>query len=264
MVVKDISATVIKPEKLEGISLQRRAAAIPNVQPDAAVETPVNVSVDSAALNAGNNQPRHKLNQVINLVNLLSEAKQSIGEMVDSVAGILEQVDSKDLPDQRRAVLEGEAKELAANVNQTVKRLSGSVGSLPDYSLGQLQPKVEEELRRALDVIFPPEDNKMDLGRINFSRKEAILETRVSVERVRTRLEELSAAIRESSEALKEVLAPEDEVALANASSAQASMRDIRQASELSRQTSAKIESNPAEALQSAGNVTKANFRLLE
>jgi len=261
MEVKNIDGTPTTIENPQPYNSQREASALPSVPP--LLEEPVKVSVNSQALE--NNGPRTRINQLINVINLVSDTERSVTQMLNSITGIIEQVEAKPLSPLRQQALEVEANSLAAGISEAVRALHASLttstAAIPNGDIGK---RVEETLRQALEVIFPPEKEALSPAKLSFSRKEAIIETRVSVERVRQRLDDLSQAIAESTKELKEAIAATEAVVSADSSASLASLRDVKQAAELSRETSKEIERRPDQALQSTGDFTKVNVQLLE
>ena len=246
-------------------SQQRTLSAIPSVQPPAYESEPVKVSVESGAKASGTPENLGRINQVINVVNYVNEATQSISELVNSIDGIVEQVvNRQDMTPQRREVLENEANQLAVEIQSTVKDLSASVKSFVPDEGDRVRSEIEERLGRALDIIFPPETSSLNVGAVKLSEREAIINTLANIARTRERVEALREAARESSEKVSEVLTAVDAVAAANLSAASASVRDVDMASRLAEEASLRIGKDPTSALQVVSHIPKAALQLLE
>jgi flagellin-like hook-associated protein FlgL len=223
-------------------------------QPD-----PVKVSVNG---NSNQADPRSNLNEVISVVNLAGDATGEIEKLVHSLKGIVDQVDSGNIPDNRRGALEGEAQQLADAVKDQLNRAAPD-GTRP-LAGDPIRVRLEETIGRQLDVVLP--DNAKDnlgLGQIHFSTKDAIIQTRVSVEEALQRLDQLKRSVSGGQDQLRTAAAALD-VGLQNREAARSTVRDVDAALKLTRNTHQEISEHPDEALNSIGGLEKRGPSLLQ
>lgn len=205
---------------------------------------------------------RQQANQVINGLNMVADATSEISKLVRSIEGIVDLVGKGDLPERRVQALEREANDLSSKIQELT---SSSNFNTPKAGQDQeIRRKVEEQLGRALDSIFPEDPAKeFGVGKISFSKKEIIISTATRVAEVRERIENLSSDVSKTQTVVESVVNSLD-VALQNSASAETSIRDVDQAVKLASETRLTIFGNPEDALRSVGNLNKSALGLLE
>ena len=263
MDVKDITNNKPLPEKISAPSAQRALNFIPSVRPSAAEVEPVTVSVAKTVSPGSDSEHWGKLNQVINVINVVSEATSSITKLVDSMSGIVEQAGKDNADPHRQKVLAEEANQLAEAIRSTAAKVPTE--GMPSLADDKIRIEVEQKLSRALEAIFSSDaEGQAGLGTIGFSSKQAIIDTGVKVAVLKQRIQELQVVVDEGSETLKRTVSSFEEVARENNEAAQVSIRDVNKASKLAEQTSLVIGKDPDGAWRSVGNITRTAIQLLE
>ncbi len=261
MEVKDFGKTQVSNEAVSYASYQRTASSIPSVKVASVPDESVEVSVESRD-SSGQNDLRTQLNQAINVVNVVSDAEKSLRQLVGSIDGIVDQADSEKSPANRIPVLEEEANSLVSAIKDIAQNTS--VGDVKPLNGDKVVLEVREELGRQLELIFPNDaKDAFGMGSIEFSRKEAIIETRTKIAVAWQRIEELGQAVDKNTEDIK-TLSASMEVALQNSEASEASPRDLDAAIQLAGQTSLGISQNPTTAMSSVGQIPKKAVNLLE
>ena len=255
--------TRVKLEAVPRLNFQNVTKLNSSVDSKAASDESVTVAVsDSASISSSAVDTRTKLNQVINTVNITSQAADSIRKLVGSIDGIIKQVSDGKAPSNRVAVLEDEANSLVNEIKKIANNTA--LDGVRPLSGDKLTLQVREDLGKQLDLVFPNDaKDAFGIGEISFSRKEAILDTRAKIEVAWKRLEELKTAVNNNHEALQET-AGSLEVAMQNAKAAEASPHDLDTAMELAKDTSLSISTNPDNALGSVNKLPATAAVLLE
>lgn len=207
-------------------------------------------------------QINSKLNEVIEAVNLASNATSDIEKLVKSIGGIIDQVDSGNLPANRRSILEDEANQLVLEIK--VKANVETESGVRPLSGDKIRFELEQKLGKALEVILPDTaKNAFGLGKIGLSQKDAILQTRATVEAARQRLEELRKAVTDGQKDLEHTVNTVD-VALQNSEASSVSVRDVDQALKLASDTKSAVGKSPEAAIGSIGRLKASALELLE
>ena len=260
MTVKDV----------QSVNLQRAQSEAPSVRPLTLSSLNTSkVQADSVLLrNDGTLRPtqvqqqvRAHINEAIDATNVASSAVDDISKLISGISGIVEQVNGQDLPPQHVAILEKEANQLKDEIARAAERSSSS-GIKP--LLGdKITVQVEETLGKTLEVILP--DNAKEafgLGTIQFSPKELIVNTVVSVEKARQGIEDLRKKLADGVDAVRTTVLAFD-VAQQNNEASQSRVRDVDQALALAGDTKSEIRRDPDNALASVGDIAQQAPELL-
>ncbi|NLF25461.1 MAG: hypothetical protein GX589_07365 [Deltaproteobacteria bacterium] len=228
--------------------------------------SPVSVPVDTTTLTVKpraksdeQREMRARINDVISTINVAAEATSEIQNLVKSIEGITTQAGNEQISDERRAVLEKEARGLVDEIKKRAS-LPMRVGSNDE---SQVRLEIEQTLGKTLEALFPEgADNAFGIEAVSFTPKENIISVRTSIEVAQRRLQELALAI---DNAKAEVKATIDtfEVASQNTEASDASIRDVDAALKLAAQTKSTIGTNPESALGSVGQIDKSAANLL-
>ncbi len=223
---------------------------------------PVSVQVTTRADTAQQNKSRSAVNSIIAIVNVASEAASDINKLVESISGIVEQASETEMPENRRAALEREANQLVNEVKKKVH--TEAPGGIRPLAGDKVRVEVEEKVRKTLEVVLPDlaQDN-LGLGVIRFSPKEAIIDTKVSIETARKRVDQLSQTL-EQAKAYVKLSADELEASVSNNGSAAKALRDIDNAFATADGTQVLISADPEKALKSAGDLKQKALTLLD
>jgi len=195
------------------------------------------------------NDVRLRASSAVSAVTLADEATNSIGSLVSSIEGILEQATIPGISNQRLSVLESEANQLVKAIklqanqstDQGVKPLSGD----------KIRLEVEKELGKTLEFLLPEgATDAFGIGKIQFSPKEAILQTRTTIAEVRQSIERLRSAVDGVQTAVRSNVTALD-VALQNREASNTSIRDLDQALKITGQTRQEINRDPKTAIDS-------------
>jgi len=201
-------------------------------------------------------------NEVIGIINLASQVTDEIDGLVRHVSGLTTQVSADAVPAHRRVVLEQEAR-------AAVQALREHSFSAPKTPVGgsldaTVRAELEQTLGRTLDFLLPETvSNEFDLGKIDFSTKEAILRTQTTIEVARQRIEQLKTGLDHSRDIVQRVLESE-EIAIENLRAASSSVRDLDLAVDLTGATWSGIRGDPREALGSIGFLGERALRTLD
>ncbi len=240
------------PQTDGGKSLQRSAKSLTSTVVNVALSECVSVEISQkSGRNQESSKNRERSNEIIGVINFADQATKEIEKLVDSVGGIVEQADSKDLSPDRIELLEKEANEL---LNEVRKRASsaGPNGKKP-LSGESIELKIEEEIGKTLEVILPDDArDSFGIESVKLSTKDTIIQTRANIEEARTRLEQLKEAVNSAKGEVERNVA-ELEVALQNNEAASSSIRDLENALGLGADVSRRIVADPASALGSVG-----------
>lgn len=220
------------------------------------------VKIDLSSRSADVKHINSKLNEVIDAVNLASNATADIEKLVKSISGIVEQVDAGNLPANRRGILEDEANQLVSEIK--VKAEVETEAGVKPLGGDKIRLELEEKLGKQLEVILPDTArNAFGIGRIGLSQKDAILQTRATVEAARLRLEELRSAVTDGQKQLEHTVNTVD-VALQNSEASSVSVRDVDQALRLASDTKSAVSKSPEAAIGSIGRLRASALELLE
>lgn len=265
MEVKDAKAVKVDSGKTSqqtpASARQRSVSALSAEKVNVGRSDEVSISNEGRSERTRETSTRERANNLINSINLVSDATDEISQLVGSLAGIAEQASSESVTPSRIQALEGEAREI---VDAIKKRANTEVdGGGKPLAGDPLTIEAEEVLGETLEVILP-DDSKNAFGLDNFplSPAENIIKTRRSIEDARTRLEELKGAVNESKARVESVVANLD-VALQNAEASTSSVRDLDQALQLTSQITGQIQSDPQAAL-SASQIEVESARKLQ
>ena len=241
------------------LTRQRRIGSLTN---SIACRTPeaVKLDVDGNSRTKKTNDARNKANSIISTINLVQEATAEIGRLVKSIDGIAEQVESGDVSQERREILEAEANDLAAEIKRKAQDSSKSIRPLP---ADEIRAEIEEKLGRTLDDIIPAEDGStFEIGEIKLDMRENIVNVRTSVARAQQRIETLQRTVTKAATQVKEIIDAHD-VAAQNSEASQVSIRELDDALNLALETGSRISHSPLEALQSAGSLESTSITTL-
>ena len=222
----------------------------------------VSVSASVREDSAQTNDNRAKINSVISVVNVAAEATAEITKLVESIGGIVEQVSDESVPDNRRSALEQEANQLVEEIKKTV-RAESSNGVRP-LAGDKVRVEVEQKVRKSIEIVLPDltKDN-LGLSAVHFSPREAIIQTKVSIETARQRLNELQKNL-DATRTKVVTTADELDVALQNKASSETSIRDIDEAFTAADSAHKSIAKEPGTALGSVGNIKDKALSLLD
>lgn len=263
MDVKDVPNTkdASQSVKKTGPNLQKSLKALTRLGAEANPPEAVRLNVE-ARRPAVSASVRSRTNEAITVVNLANEATAEIEKLVESISGIVDQASSPQISDTRRKVLEQEANQLVAEIRK--KAQTKSENGVRPLAGDKFALEVEEKFAKTLEIILP--DHAKDafgIGAINFSPKDAIIQTRNAIARARQQIEKLKESVKETRGQVKEAVNAL-EVALQNSEAAATSIRDVDEALRLAGDTKLGISRNPGGALKSVGNLQKKALDLLE
>lgn len=256
MVVKDVPGTGVVAGPLAVDSKPPASADSKDASPDEAALSSVANTDDRLG------KVRESANQLINSINVASEATAAIDSIVRSISGIVQQASSEGVPENRLSKLEAEAKSLIEAIKSQVASVSS--GHTNPLLGDPIRLEVEQEIGRTLDFVLPDHAKEnFGLGAIDFSRKDLIISVRTSIERAQREIEELKHAMGASRKTVESTL-NEVDVALQNTEAAHATVRDLDAALRLVGSASGGIRSNPESALASYRGFSKRALELLE
>lgn len=201
-------------------------------------------------------------NEVIGIINFATQVTEEIDGLVRHVAGLTTQVSTDVVPEHRRSVLEHEAREaIAALRDRSFSAPQTPVGGSLDEAV---RAELEQTLGRTLDFLLPETvATAFDLGKVDFSTKEAILRTQTTIEVARQRIEQLKSGLAGSRDVVQRALASE-EIAVENRRAAGSSVRDLNHAMDLAGAAWSGIRGDPEGALSSIGILGERALRTLE
>lgn len=266
MDVKDVSspggvARSKAPAQSDSVesSKQRSSSSLTNSRATTIGSTAAVIAVNSKPPVNDANSARSRANQVIEAVNVASEATDEIDKLVKSIGGIVQQVSQGDVPDTHKQILEKEANDLVGEIKRQAQASTSS--GIKPLAGDKIRVEVEQRIGKALDVILPTDaNNAFGIGTIKFSRKEAIIQTQTNIATAEQRVEDLRKKVSDVRDQVTSVVTSLD-VALQNAEASQASVRDVDAALKLVGSTKLKIGAEPEKAL---GSFTKLSSRSLE
>lgn len=204
---------------------------------------------------------RSKLNEVINVKNVANDATNQISRLVKSIDGIVEQVKTSELPEQRKNILELEANQLVDEIKKTANA-PASNGIRP-LTGEKIRLEVEERIGKTLEIILPDDaKNAFGIGNISFSTKDSIISTIASVEEALQSINKLREAVEISGKDIENTATSID-VALQNSESAATSIRDLDEALKVASETRTGIGNDPSTALNSVGELDSKALNLL-
>jgi len=164
---------------------------------------------------------------------------------------------SGDIPENRRAALTDEARELTEQLRverDTAPRVKADP-PVKDETLAGIEARVG----RALDAIFA---NTKEPQPLALSAKDAIIQTLTKVETFRSQLKEVESTLAASKQEISNLVSSREEVALANSEAASSSVRDVAQAAEMMERVSQEIgNSSPSAAI--VNKLDSSSLRLL-
>ena len=205
---------------------------------------------------------RARFNELVGAINVANEATSQIEKLVKSLGGIVEQVSGRDIPDKRLRVLEDEANQLVDEIRKAAQT-SAPNGQRP-LAGDPIRLEAEEQIGKALDVILPDDaSNSFNLGKIKFSTKEAIINTRANLAVAEARARALREAVTQSGDYVKSA-ADAIDVASQNSEASESNVRDITAAAELVLNTRRQINERPETAVAAAGVLSSRIADLLK
>lgn len=205
---------------------------------------------------------RSRANEAISVVNLTEEATAEIEKLVSSISGIVDQVDNPKLTGPRREVLEKEANQLVDEIRK--RAATETLDGKKPLEGDPVRIELDKRFAKTLDIILPDSAKEaFGLGKLKFSAKEAIVQTRDIVARAQEQLNALKGAVQETKSSLKDSVAAL-EVALQNTEASSVSLRDVDQALKLAGDTKIGIARDPQGALSSVGTLSGTALSLLE
>lgn len=243
--------------------LQPLKAANPPSKPKSEA---VNVEVNSSVTQAVNSEVRGRANQVLNVINVASEAANEIDKLVKGIEGIVGQAEQIVSADQggsarRVPVLENEAKQLVDAIRQQAG--AEAPNGVRPLAGDKIRLELEEKLGKTLEVLLPEAARSgLGLGEVRLSTKDAIINTRASVEEAKARVQSLRDAIGDTFKEVQNIVASL-EVAFQNSEAARASIRDVDEAVKVVSETTSLINKNPQVAIDAAG-VSPSSLQLLK
>jgi len=108
---------------------------------------------DSTALSGSDGTLAGFPNEIINVINLATEATNEVESLVRHIDGIVKQVPAPDVSAVRIAALEREAKETARSL--VTRRFSPPEGVTTDSLDATVRRELEQTLGRTLDFLLP-------------------------------------------------------------------------------------------------------------
>lgn len=220
------------------------------------------VNIDSKPRSNSRSELRGKVNEIINVTNVATEATSQISDLVKSIDGIVEQAKAENTTDQRKAILEEEANQLVNEIKKAA--LQSADNGVKPLAGGTIRLEVEERIGKTLEVILPDEASAaFGLGKISFSTKDSIISTIASVEAALNSITRLREAVSETAKNIEETVKAVD-VAIQNAEASETSVRDLDMALRLASETSVVISKDPDKALSSVGKLNQGALGLLE
>ena len=199
-------------------------------------------------------------NDLIGMVNLVSEAASEIGKFVESLDGIAEQAENNANNPTRVAALEKEANELLDEIKKKVTTKSDDGAKL--FSGDKIRLDLEKKLGKTLEVILPDAEVGLDISEFRFTPKEIILNVRENIERARARVKNISDSLSSVKSEVEATLKSLD-IASENSEASESSVRDVDQAFSLVERLSQSIPADTKEAY-AANRLTASSLKLLE
>ncbi len=205
---------------------------------------------------------RAHTNNIIDAINLAVSNTHEISALFKGISGIVEQLGVGEISDKRISILEKEAQELIQAIQ--MKALQASSGEVRPLAGDSIRLEVERELGKTLELILP--DSAIDafgLTKLDFSRKEAIINTRTAVARAQAQLEDLQSAVNISKVTIESAVT-QLEIAWQNSEASRSSVRDLEEAMQLAGFTSNSIGADPSGAVNSHKRVNNSVVELLK
>jgi len=205
---------------------------------------------------------RGRANTVITVINLADEATGEIERLVRSIDGIVEQASQPEISTSRRDLLETEANTLVDEIRR--RAVMASADGVRPLAGDPIRLEIEQKIGKALDLILPKHaEDGLGLEQMNFSQKEAIIQTRAAVAEAQARLQEIKEAVDQARSAVHSTV-DSVEVALQNSEAARVSIRDVDAAVHLAAAMTSGIRREPRSALDSIEGLSGKSLGLLE
>ncbi|RMG39458.1 MAG: hypothetical protein D6719_13245 [Candidatus Dadabacteria bacterium] len=250
--VKQVKATSDQQVQKANSGLQRSINTLTSPAVSAKLAEPVSVQVNSRPEKSEQAALRSKANQAIDVVNLAEDAASEIEKLVKSIDGISSQAVNAD-SDNKRQILEREANELVDEIKKKAQ-VETSDGFKP-LAGDKIKLEVEEKLGRTLEIILPDDASRaFDIGKVNFSPKDNIINTIANIKKARERIEQLRNSVDSARQTVTSTVS-ELEVAIQNSEAAETTIRDVDQALQVASETSQVITRNPEAAINSVGDL---------
>ncbi len=226
-------------------------------------------SSDSVTVAEENSRPtvsqqklRSRINTAIEATNVATGAVDEIGRILGGIEGIIEQVSSEDLPPQRVAILEKEARGLREEIVKAANSAT-TTGTKP-LAGDKIRLELEETLGKTLEIILPDKATvALGLKEIGLSPKDVIINTVARVQEARRSLEDLRTQLDSGVVSIRTAVSAL-EVASQNVEASQTTVRDVDDALDLARDTKGGIQGNPSGAIGSVGDLAKNASELLK
>lgn len=248
--------------RLQGISTKKRKRPLKVARLSAGKLSQGNLPEDNPQVTS--DQKRDDSCSATSVIEKVEEALQTtqeIGEIFQSIAGIVELADKEITERQKRERLQTEARELASQIEARLERISRtSLNPLPEEE--QKRKKVEELLREIAELTPKSFGEYLSSADINLSSEQEIEATIRKVKRAKERIERLSGIVHETADIMKKAFTL-TEIASENSTASEASIRELDEALRIAEETSLHINENPAAALGAIG-LTKESLELLK
>lgn len=207
------------------------------------------VSISELSRREGQHEVVNKLNETISTLNVAVAGTAKIGNVFDSIEGLVEQAGGASADAQRH--LEVEANQLVDAIS-TIANSKSENGQKP-LAGDTIELQIERSIGKTLTILLPDgAKNSFGLTDISFSPAENILATRNAVARAKAQFEALQGHVYQAVDAVKNTVNTVD-VSLQNAEASRVTVRSLQNAIELSTSTSSEISANPEVAIDSIG-----------
>lgn len=262
MDVKEVRSTLLDPANAPAVERQPQKSPDPLGSLLGAESAEDSELVDIRSKTAVGNELRARINQAITVSNVASEATEQLARLVDSVGGIAEQAQDPGTSETRKGILEGEANQLIAEIQRTLKEATS--GGVRPFAGEKIRVELEKRLGKTLELVIPDDaSEQFGLGTINFSTKDTILNTIAHVQAAQESISRIRDAVGDSIKTLHEAASTLD-VALQNSEASQTSIRDLDEALKVTGETKILINKHPDEALGSVGEIESNILSLLD
>lgn len=224
-------------------------------QNDAAVN--LNIQKTSSTDRA-KTQSRLKLNEALSAAHLAKDSVKELGDLVESVAGIVEQAAGTEVPKERLPILEQEGRQLAGELVDRAK--TSPLKELPNYVSGETKVELQAHVDQTLSTLAPTKDAKSAL--VDFSSSAAITASQDKVSATQHQVNTLHQTVDKAAAEISKTVTS-FEVVNENQQAATADVRDVEAAIDLANKLSEQIRLNREESFASFGNLDLNSARLL-
>lgn len=261
MDVNDLGGSSLPTDLLKEVTQSTRTSASTSASQQTSPQTDISIQLSESGNQTSASDLRNRANQIINVVNITATATNEIGNLLESVSGIVEQAKSADLGETKRGILQKEANQLIEEIKS--KAHSAESNGIRPLIGDNIRFEVEEKYGETLELILP--DNAKDgfgLGQINLSLKDSIIDTIARVEQAKRQMADLRESVDHANVAVRKTV-DTLEVALQNNEASKATIRSVDHALLLATSTHAQIGANPEQALESFGKLDLSSAVLL-